>query len=108
MTLAPDMQMAPGAWLDDVPSALLNGTAGCSAAVAVDAMDRGYERPSCSGARYAELLEDAVFAEWAGGTAARYHVSPLEALGALADALARDGMSRATTSIETAGLLVHV
>ena len=38
----------------------------------------------------------------------RYHVSALDALGVLAEALARDGMSRATASTERADLLVQI
>ncbi|MGD0749372.1 MAG: hypothetical protein ABSB68_16360 [Acidimicrobiales bacterium] len=54
------------------------------------------------------LLEDAAFAEWATETAARYRVSALDALGALAEALFRDGQSRAAGSAVSTDLLVQV
>jgi len=51
----------------------------------------GYPGPCIDSARLGVLLEDAAFAEWATETAARYRVSALDALGALAEALFRDG-----------------
>lgn len=68
-------------------------------------MRTGSPVSTVDGAGLQTLLEDVVFAEWATETAGRYHVSVLETMGAQAEALAREGMSRQTASTETAELL---
>ena len=104
MTLAPDMQTATAGWLADVERASPSVSAGPSVPPAEGDADGG---AWCRPDRYGVLLEDSVFAEWATEAGARYDVSELEALGALAEALARDGMARGTASTKSRDLLVH-
>ena len=101
MTLTSEVQVPRGAWADDGHRAWADGRVGDPGAV-LRAPGRGHQGASFDSARLGVLLEDAVFAEWATETAERYHVSALDALGVLAEALARDGMSRATASTERA------
>jgi len=107
MTLISEVQVPLGAWADDGHRARANGSVGDPGAV-LRAPGKGHQAASFGAARFEVLLEDAAFAEWATETAERYRVSALDALGALAEALARDGMSRATASTERADLLVHI
>ncbi len=108
MTLTVEVPALGEPWVGDVHGAPFNGEVVDSGARIQAASGAGYPGPCIDSARLGVLLEDAAFAEWATETAARYRVSALDALGALAEALFRDGQSRAAGSAVSTDLLVQV
>jgi len=81
-----EVQTPRRTWADEGPPDSPDGRVGYPGAV-LRAPRRGNQATSFDAARLGTLLEDAVFGEWATEAAQRYHVSALDALGALAEAL---------------------
>ncbi len=106
MTLTSEVPVAQDAWVDG-PRAWVKGRIGDGDAV-LHVSGMREDEASLSGVRLGVLLEDEAIAAWATEAAERYHVSAIEALGALAAALARDGMSPVAALAEQADSLVPI
>jgi hypothetical protein len=100
MTLASEVQMPQGAGVDEDRRVPVYGSTDQVSAVVAGPPSRGDSGAPVDADRLRVFLEDEVFGGWATEAAARYQVSALEAMGALAEALALDGTSRATSSTD--------